>query len=74
MDGTEDRIGNKSEKFDILGYDVPKIKVPISSGRSTSNLIEVAVANYELKKNHDYDSSEVFVEDLNKLLGGDLSE
>lgn len=68
MNGTEDRIGSEEHTERILEVDVPKIYLPVSEGRTLSSIIEVAVANFELKHNHGYDSSKAFVEDLNKLL------
>ncbi|MGL5021133.1 MAG: HPr(Ser) kinase/phosphatase [Mycoplasmatales bacterium] len=71
MDGQEDRIGNAESSLNILGHDVPLIRIPISSGRSVSNLVEVAVANYDLKKEYKYDSSKAFIEDLDSMLRGE---
>lgn len=68
MDGKEDRIGSSMLTEKILEVEVPKIQIPITAGRSISNLIEVATANFELKTEHGYDSAASFVEDLNKLL------
>lgn len=70
MTGQEDRIGNKVQTKEILGAVLPKLEIPITVGRSISNLIEVAVANFELKSEYGYDSAESFVEDLNKILIG----
>lgn len=63
-----DRIGNawKSEK--ILGVSLTKIELPVYAGRSIANMIETAVANYQLKFNYGYDSSAEFIEDLNRSL------
>ena len=72
MDGREDRIGNAESSFNILGHEVPLIRIPISSGRSVSNLVEVAVANYDLKKEYNYDSSKAFIEDLDSMLRGEI--
>ncbi len=68
MTGTEDRIGNNTENEVILGTQIPKIIIPVNAGRSVASLVEAAVANYELKKFHNYDSAAVFIEDLNKVL------
>ncbi len=74
MTGQEDRIGNKEETCSILDCNVPLLKIPISVGRSVSNLIEVAVANYELKNSHDCDTAQLFINELNDMLIGDLNE
>lgn len=68
MTGEEDRIGTAEHKERIIDVDVPKVFLPVSEGRALSSIIEVAVANYELKSQHNYDSSKAFIEDLNKLL------
>ncbi len=68
LDGKEDRIGSDILVETYLGVDVPKIQIPITAGRSISNLIEVATANFELKTYHGVDSAEEFVNDLNNLL------
>ncbi len=68
MTGNEDRIGNNSEIETILGTKITKIIIPVNVGRSVASLVEAAVANYELKKFHNYDSAAVFIEDLNKIL------
>ncbi len=68
MTGNEDRIGNNNEIETILGTDIPKIIIPVNIGRSVASLVEAAVANYELKKFHNYDSAEAFIDDLNKIL------
>lgn len=68
LTGKEDRIGNRLEFESILGVELPKVEIPINAGRSLSNLVEVAVANYELRVEHDYDSADAFVNDLNNIL------
>lgn len=68
MEGNEDRIGSNMLVEKILDCEVPKIQIPITAGRSISNLIEVATANFELKTEHGYDSASAFVDDLNNLL------
>lgn len=66
----EDRIGNKIATEKILDSHLAKIVIPVNMGRSISNLVEVAVANFELKSEYDYDSAEIFINDLHRLLGG----
>ncbi len=68
MTGTEDRIGNVPKIETILDTDLPKIEIPVHGGRSISNMIEVAVANFELREEYGYDSAESFVNDLNRIL------
>ncbi len=68
MTGTEDRIGNVPKIETILETELPKIEIPIHGGRSISNMIEAAVANFELRETHGYDSAASFVNDLNRIL------
>lgn len=68
LNGTEDRIGNASKFETILDCEVPKVEIPITIGRSVSNLIEVAVANFGLKTEYGYDSAQSFIDDLNTIL------
>ncbi len=63
-----DRIGNEYLFEEILDIKKKKIKIPILTGKSISNLIEVAVANYQLEEDFDYKASEEFTRNLNNLL------
>ncbi len=63
-----DRIGNNYLFEEILEIKKKKIKIPILTGKSISNLIEVAVANYQLEEDFNYKASEEFTKDLNDLL------
>lgn len=74
LSGQEDRIGTNIKSEMILDTKIAKIEIPITPGRTLSNLIEVAVANFELKHSHGYDSAASFVEDLNRLLVGKKNE
>lgn len=69
LTGSEDRIGNNMKYDRILECDIPKIEIPITVGRSVSNLIEVAVANFELKTEYNIDSAQNFIDDLYQMLG-----
>lgn len=61
------RIGfeEKSAYEDILGIDIPKVVVPVSSGRSMSVIIESAVMNMRLKDSG-IDSSKEFIDRILK--------
>ncbi len=69
-----DRIGNEYIYEEILGIKIKKIKIPILKGKNLSSLIEIAVANYQLKEDYDYDSSQEFINSLNKKLLGEKDE
>lgn len=62
-----ERLGNKTHYKEVLGLNVPLITIPVSGARSVSDIIEVAVTNFKLKKNG-YDSTYEFEERLNELL------
>ncbi len=63
-----DRIGNSYLFEEILEIKKKKIKIPILTGKSISNLIEVAVANYQLEEDFNYKASEEFTKNLNDIL------
>ncbi len=44
-----DRLGLDEETHEILGIELPFIRLPVASGRNLSNLVEVAVRNLILK-------------------------
>lgn len=62
-----ERLGNKTQYYDILDQKVPLITIPVSGARSVGDIIEVAVTNFKLKK-RGYDSTHEFEERLNELL------
>ncbi len=45
-----ERVGLKEDKYRLLGIDLPIVRVPISSGRNVSTIIELACRNYILKR------------------------
>ena len=61
------RVGVEENDIDedILGIKIPKVVVPVSSGRSMSVIIEAAVMNMRLK-DVGVDSSKEFVERILK--------
>lgn len=44
-----ERIGMKTDHYEILNESIPLIKLPVSAARSMAEIIEVAVTNYKLK-------------------------
>ncbi len=65
---SEDRIGNKILFEKIINVEIDKVSLPVYTGRSLSSLIEIAVANYKMKKYYNYDASKEFINDLNELI------
>ncbi len=45
-----DRVGLREDKYRLLGIDLPLMRIPISPGRNTSAVIELACRNHVLKK------------------------
>jgi HPr kinase/phosphorylase len=61
-----ERIGMKTDQFEILGETVPLIKLPVSAARSMSEIIETAVTNFKLK-DYGYDTGYEFQKRLSEL-------
>ena len=45
-----ERVGLKEERYRILGIDLPLVKIPLSSGRNTAAIVELASRNHILKQ------------------------
>jgi HPr kinase/phosphorylase len=45
-----ERVGLRDDKYRLLGIDLPLMRIPISPGRNTSVIIELACRNHVLKK------------------------
>lgn len=68
FEGNEERIGLNILYHEINGFKIPKIVIPITPGRNLANLVETAVANFNLKTIHHYDAAKEFTHELNELL------
>jgi HPr kinase/phosphorylase len=44
-----ERVGLREEKYSLLGLDLPLARIPVSSGRNVSAIIELACRNHILK-------------------------
>jgi len=55
-----DRIGTQELNEVILGVEIPKIRIPLKTGRNYSTIIEAAVANYQLKHQYNIDTAKMF--------------
>ena len=60
-----DRMGSKEHYTDILGVDVPFLKIPIKPGRNLAVILEVAAMNNRQKK-MGYNSAEELEAQINK--------
>lgn len=67
-EGNEERIGLNILYEEIEGHKIPKIVIPMSPGRNLANLVETAVANFNLKTIHNFDSAKVFKDELSSKL------
>jgi HPr kinase/phosphorylase len=47
--GEIDRVGLVSERYNILGVEVPEVSVPVAPGREVSQLVELAALNQKLR-------------------------
>jgi len=45
-----ERVGLKEERYRILGIELPLVKIPLSSGRNTAAIVELASRNHILKQ------------------------
>lgn len=61
-----ERIGMKTDSYEILGETVPLIKLPVSAARSMSEIVETAVTNFKLK-DFGYDTGYEFQKRLSEL-------
>ena len=64
---TYDRLGSGEEKKRILDVDVPKISIPVRTGRNLAVIIESAAMNTRAKI-MGYNATETFEQNLEKLI------
>ncbi|MDO4670927.1 MAG: HPr(Ser) kinase/phosphatase [Aerococcus sp.] len=62
-----DRLGTAPEMVSYFGIDIPKITVPIRTGRNSSNIVEVAAMNFRARS-MGFDSEEQFEQRLTELI------
>ncbi|MCZ2490565.1 MULTISPECIES: HPr(Ser) kinase/phosphatase [Dellaglioa] len=62
-----DRLGNGEEFVKIFDVNLPKISVPVKTGRNLAIIIEVAAMNFRAKT-MGYDATKVFEDNLNGLI------
>jgi HPr kinase/phosphorylase len=61
-----ERIGMKTERYQILNEEVPWIKLPVSAARNMAEIVEAAVTNFKLK-DFGYDTGYEFQRRLSEL-------
>lgn len=62
-----DRLGGMQETADVMGVTLPKIRIPVKTGRNVSIILEVAAMNYRAKK-MGFDATKTFEKRLDKLI------
>ena len=64
---TFDRLGNNAEELKISGVSIPRIRIPVKTGRNISVVIEAAAMNYRAKE-MGFDATRLFEERLTNLI------
>jgi HPr kinase/phosphorylase len=54
-----ERVGLKEERYRILGIDLPLVTIPLSSGRNTAAIVELASRNHILKQQGIFTAAEL---------------
>lgn len=62
-----DRLGNNAEELEIAGVGIPRIRIPVKTGRNISVVIEAAAMNYRAKE-MGFDATKIFEERLANLI------
>ena len=66
-DNHSDRLGNNTESQRFFDVVVPKITIPVKTGRNLAIIIEAAAMNFRARS-MGYDATKVFDENLNRLI------
>ncbi|MDO4902674.1 MAG: HPr(Ser) kinase/phosphatase [Limosilactobacillus sp.] len=62
-----DRLGDRGDKQTIQGVIIPKVSVPVKTGRNLAIIIESAAMNYRAET-MGYDATKTFDDNLNRLI------
>ncbi|UYI03139.1 HPr kinase/phosphorylase [Streptococcus thermophilus] len=62
-----DRLGNSNEEIELQGVKIPRIRIPVKTGRNVSFVIEAAAMNYRAKQ-MGYDATKTFKDRLTDLI------
>ena len=62
-----DRLGNSNEQIELQGVKIPRIRIPVKTGRNVSVVIEAAAMNYRAKQ-MGYDATKTFKDRLTDLI------
>ena len=64
---TYDRLGNNAEEIEFCGVTIPRIRIPVKTGRNISVVSEAAAMNYRAKE-MGYDATKTFEDRLTQLI------
>ena len=64
---TYDRLSNNAEEIEFCGVTIPRIRIPVKTGRNISVVIEAAAMNYRAKE-MGYDATKTFEDRLTQLI------
>ena len=62
-----DRLGNNNEEIELQGVKIPRIRIPVKTGRNVSVVIEAAAMNYRAKQ-MGFDATKTFNDRLTNLI------
>ena len=62
-----DRLGYSNEEIELQGVKIPRIRIPVKTGRNVSVVIEAAAMNYRAKQ-MGYDATKTFKDRLTDLI------
>ena len=62
-----DRLGNSNEEIELQGVKIPRIRIPVKTGRNVSVVIEAAAMNYRAKQ-MGQDATKTFKDRLTDLI------
>ncbi|MFW7431482.1 HPr(Ser) kinase/phosphatase [Vagococcus carniphilus] len=72
-DNQFDRLGSATETISLANVPVPRITIPVSTGRNVATIIEVAAMNFRAKT-MGYDATKKFEENLAQLIETNSSQ
>ncbi|MFC3928713.1 HPr(Ser) kinase/phosphatase [Streptococcus caprae] len=62
-----DRLGNNAEELEVAGVTIPRLRIPVKTGRNISVVIEAAAMNYRAKQ-MGFDATKTFERRLGELI------
>lgn len=62
-----DRLGNSNEEIELSGVKIPRVRIPVKTGRNVSVVIEAAAMNYRAKQ-MGFDATKTFEDRLTQLI------